>query len=85
MNANMNFQVFKRAIAAQFQKLQQYPMFRVDVDKDLLWSTYLESFPPGTNVIYRKRGEYDCSCCRQFVRAIGDVVAVVNGDPSWIS
>lgn len=75
----MNFNTFKTSIATQFQRMQQYPLFRVDIDKDELWTTYLSSFPPGTNLIYRERGEYDCSCCRQFIRAVGDVVAIVDG------
>lgn len=76
----MDFNNFKRPIARQFETMSKHPLFRVDVDKDLLWSTYLSSFPSGTNVIFRQRAEYDCSCCRQFVRAIGDVVAIVNDE-----
>lgn len=75
----MNFNAIKTAVAAQFDRIQKYPMFRVDVDKDELWATYIGSFPPGTNPMYRERTEHDCSCCRAFVRAIGDVVAVIDG------
>lgn len=75
----MDFKKIKLPVAKQFDKLSKHALFRVDVDKDLLWSTYLESFPPGSNPIYRERREYDCSCCRQFVRAAGDTVAVIDG------
>lgn len=75
----MNFQAFKHPVAKQFEKLAQHELFRVDADKDTLWRTYLDSFPPGTNPIFRERTEYDCSCCRQFVRAVGDVVAIIEG------
>lgn len=74
----MDFQHFKLPVAKQFEKLSTHELLRVDIDKDALWSTYLESFPAGTNPIFRERREYDCSCCRQFIRAVGDVVAVVD-------
>lgn len=74
----MDFNKIKRPIAKQFDKLSKHALFRVDIDKDELWSTYLASFPAGTNPIYRERTEHDCSCCRQFVRALGDVVAVID-------
>ena len=75
----MNFDTFRSAVATQFARMQSYPMYSVSIDKDLLWSTYLDSFPPGTNNLYRERREYDCSCCRQFIRAVGDVVAYIDG------
>ena len=75
----MDFQKFKLPVAKQFEKMSKHPLFRADVDKDTLWATYLESFPEGTNPIFRERREYDCSCCRQFVRAVGDMVAIIDG------
>lgn len=79
---SMDFSHIKTAVASQFQHLQSDPtatLYRVDVDRDLLWSTYLSSFPPGTDPLYRQRTGHDCSCCRQFIRTVGDVVAVIDG------
>ena len=70
----------------EFKQLQQKHMeemftdistlFVVDVDKDTLWNTYLNSFPEGTNKVFRERREFDCSCCKSFIRAFGNVVAI---------
>ncbi len=51
-------------------------LFVVDISGDELWKTYLDSFPAGTNEIYRERREHDCSCCKAFVRQFGAVIAI---------
>lgn len=73
------FSVLKRAVAKQFEQMRPHGLFRVDVAKDLLWATYLAAFPEGTNPLYRERTEHDCTCCRQFVRVMGGVCAIVDG------
>ncbi|HXJ61961.1 MAG TPA: hypothetical protein VNU68_35435 [Verrucomicrobiae bacterium] len=73
------FSEFKAAIDRQWQAMSKHELFRTGADKDAMWTTYLGSFPKGSNPIFRERTEHDCSCCRQFVRAIGDVVAIVDG------
>jgi hypothetical protein len=74
----MDFKQFKKALQENFKKItkDENYIFETNVDKDELWNLYLDSFPKGTNEIYRERREYDCSCCRQFIRSIGNAVVI---------
>lgn len=74
----MDFTTIKTAVAAQFTKMANGPLFTVDLSKDELWNTYLSAFPEGTNPMYRERTEHDCNCCKQFIRAVGNVVSIVD-------
>ena len=75
------FIVFKEALQKHFAEMTKdvTHLFEVEVDKDELWNLYLDSFPAGTNEIYRERRWHDCSCCRHFIKNIGNVVAIENG------
>lgn len=53
-----------------------HTLYEVDIDKDYLWNLYLDSFPEGTNPIYRERRYYDCSACRHFIKNIGGTVYI---------
>ena len=74
------FGPFGQAIASQWEEISKGELFVVDVDKDLIWETYLSSFPEGTNNIFRERTHHDCSCCRNFVKNLGRVVTIVNNE-----
>ena len=76
----MEFRKFKQMLNANFKEMTKDAthLFEVELDKDELWSLYLDSFPEGTNPIYRERREYDCSACRQFIKNIGNVVVIKN-------
>lgn len=76
----MDFKEFNTAIQQQGQKMfaETDNLFVTNTDKDTIWQLYLDSFPPGTNEIFRERREHDCSCCKQFIRAFGNVVTIQN-------
>lgn len=73
-----DFGKFSRVIEAKFNELAKGTLYIVDVERDTLWEKYMESFPAGTNEIFRERREYDCQCCRQFIKNIAGVVGIVN-------
>lgn len=74
----MEFIEFKKALQRNFAEMTKDAthLFEVEVDKDELWNTYLSSFPAGTNELYRERTEHDCSCCRHFIKNIGNAVVI---------
>lgn len=75
----MDFVEFRNLQQAHIDNmLAEAVLFTVDVYTEVLWNLYLDSFPPGTNEIFRERREFDCSCCRQFVKNFGNVVAVTD-------
>lgn len=76
------FLAFNQAVQKQFALMvaSGAPLVALDIDKETLWNTYLDSFPAGTNNIFRQRREYDCNCCKNFIRRLGHVVALTpNG------
>ena len=74
----MEFNQFKPLFQKHFEEMIENAaaLYQVNVDKEVLWNTYLDSFPAGKNEIYRTRREFDCSCCRHFFRDFGNVVVI---------
>ncbi len=74
------FRKFRDAVEAQFNTMAESgDLFVMDLNKDDVWDKYMDSFPAGTNEIYRECREYDCSTCKSFIRRIGNVVAIIDG------
>lgn len=76
-----NFKEFRTLLQKHFDEMVKdgAPLFITNADEDRLYDLYLDSFPAGTNPIFRKRREYDCSCCRRFVKNIGKLVSFMDG------
>ena len=92
----MEFIDFKKLFQQNFADMVKDAdtLFEIEIDKDEFWNLYLDSFPAGTNEVYRERREFDCSCCRHFIKAIGNAVTIKNnkirtmweftvGDTTW--
>ena len=79
----MRFEIIRDKLAEQFARmcgdLGNGNLYTTAAGKDEMWDHYLNSFPEGTNPIYRVRREYDCSCCRNFIRQFGNVVSIKDG------
>lgn len=77
----LDFKIVKIGLETHFAKMSEENehLFVVDVDKDEMWNLYLDSIPPEDNKIFRQRREHDCSCCRHFIKSIGNVVSVKDG------
>jgi len=75
----MNFSSFRDLINNKIKDMSDGELFTVDIDKNELWDTYLNSFKKGTNPVFITKTEHDCNYCRQFIRAMGDIVAIVDG------
>lgn len=82
---NENWSNFLSKLSGRLNRMLDYveknnsTLYETDIDKDELWKVYLSSFPEGTNKMYRKRREYDCGHCRNFIKTIGGAVAIVDG------
>jgi len=75
----MDFKIFRDKVYDNFVQMQTKDMFVTDTNKDEIWEVYLSSFPEGSNLIFRERTEHDCNCCKQFIRAVGNVVTISDG------
>lgn len=74
-----DFPAFARIVASTFQRLVKGgSVFVAGVTGDDIYTTYLASFPEGTDPIFKKRSEHDCGACKSFLRRVGNVVVVAD-------
>ena len=67
------FSTLKDRVQKQFDKLAKHTLYRVDVDRDILFNIYLDAFP------VEERQGYTCNCCKHYLRTYGGVVAIIDG------
>lgn len=77
----MEFNEFKKEFQKHFNTMvkTKEKLFLTDVDNNVMWEKYLESFPEGTNLIYKEKREFDCNCCKHFIRHYGNIVSIKDG------
>lgn len=72
-----NFPAFAAIVAATFQQFaDSQAIFTTSASGDSLYEEYLGAFPEGTNPIFKVRTEHDCTCCKSFIRRVGNVVTI---------
>lgn len=74
------FKHFSDAVREQFNSMTKdaQMVYVVGIEKDTLWNHYMDAFPEGTNKVFRENREYECSTCKNTIRGIGGVVAIVD-------
>jgi hypothetical protein len=72
------FKPFAAAVHARLESMSTATEF-YKVNCSDIFDRYLRAFPAGTNPIFRERTEHDCQCCKQFIRNLGLLVTIENG------
>ena len=74
----VDFEVLGEAVKQQFEEMAANggQLFSTAIDGNYLYNEYLEAFPPEMNKIFRERREFDCSCCKSFIRYAGNIVTI---------
>jgi len=72
----MEFKQFATIINSKFNSMTQNSLFKATIDRELLWSTYQDSFPEGENEIFRERRVHECNTCYAFIKKLGAIVTI---------
>lgn len=77
----MSFKLFRDAVEKQFNEIVTADtVCRTATDPEVLWSIYQLAFPSGTNNVHIVRPVHDCNFCKQFVKQVGNIVAIKDGE-----
>lgn len=70
------FTTLKTQVQERFKKISKDgALYRVKVDRDKIWSTYLDAFENED-----ERQEHNCNCCKSFLREHGGTVTLKKGE-----
>jgi len=75
----MKFNKFTEQVNTKLIELATGQLYVTDVSKEEMWAVYINSFPKGTNNVYKERSEHECNVCRQFISRAGNIVAEIDG------
>ena len=77
----MEFKEFAQLVQKRLLDLtkKENIVYKSKIEKPELWQLYLNSFPEGTNPIFRNATEFDCRCCASFITNVGRIVVYING------
>lgn len=76
----MTFKQFNNVIQQQFDKMQQYKLFRLNITGQEIWDKYISGFKPEQNPIFRdpESSTHQCNNDKHFIRRYGNIVAIDN-------
>lgn len=67
------FLELRKQVRDEFEKMTaDGRLFRVNLDRDALVDAYLDNLPP------EERQQYNCNCCKSFLRQYGNLVSIDN-------
>lgn len=71
------FKQFADAVNKRFLELSATgKLFKVNVSREDLWSTYQGAFSDSDNPIFRERRVHECNTCYAFIKKLGAVIAI---------
>lgn len=76
----MTFKTFNEKIQQQFEFMQQFKLFRLNITGQQIWEMYLLGFTPEQNPVFRdpESSTMNCNNDKHFIRRYGNVVAIDN-------
>ena len=66
------FSLLKQKVETQFLQIAKTKLFTTNIDKDVLFQAYLNTFNE------EDRQYHNCRCCRAFLNRYGNVVTIIN-------
>lgn len=75
----MEFKIFADKVNAKFEELsKQEFLYKVNVPSDDVWNIYINSYSGVEAQIFRERPKHDCNTCKNFIKRLGNVVAITE-------